>query len=96
MLSEWRLESSVTKAAICMGWKRQGCEQSTGHIQSGSQIGNKHRDAETTAENQRGISMHKIEIDWRKRGLEPSGPSLPARWPANKVAQVMCGCMIVT
>ena len=37
-----------------------------------------------------------IEIDHKKRGLDPQVPGLPAKWPADKVVRVMCGCMIVT
>jgi len=41
--------------------------------------------------NQEALVCNKMEIDVKERGLEPSGPR-----PADKVAWVVCGCVIVT
>jgi len=46
--------------------------------------------------NQRSIAYNKIEIDWKERGLEPSGPRMAARWPADEAVWMTCGCAIVT
>jgi len=42
------------------------------------------------------LAYNMIEIDWKKRGLEPSDPQPASWWPANEVAWVVCDCTIVT
>jgi len=87
-------EALVTMVAVCMGVEETGMQnKAQGCIQSASKLGPRPGMHADTAEQLRSISMHKIEIDWKKRGLRPSGPGPPARWPADKVVG---GGMIVT
>jgi len=39
MLSNGDQRVSVTRAAVCMGWKRQGCKQDTEEHTTGSESG---------------------------------------------------------
>ena len=41
------------------------------------------------------LACNMIEIDHKKRGLDPQVPGLLAKWLANKVARVMHGRVIV-
>src|SRR5882724_5360655 len=57
-------EASVTRAAVCMGWRRQGCEQGTGAHTNGLQVGieNRHMCRHCGAI-RRALVCHKTEID---------------------------------
>jgi len=48
--------ASVTRAAVCMGWKGWGCEQGTGHIQMGSESGMSIEMWKMTAEQSKSVS----------------------------------------
>jgi len=53
---DWRV--SVARAAVHMGWKRQGCEKDTGAHANRLRVRNEHRDVEANCQsNQRSISM---------------------------------------
>jgi len=54
-----------------MGVKRGlGANRARAHTIS-LQVGNEDSMHRTTVEQSRSISIHKVEIDWKKRGLEP-------------------------
>jgi len=50
MLSEWGQRVSVARAAVHMGVEETGCEQDTGHMQTGSESGMSIETRKPTAE----------------------------------------------
>ena len=56
--------ASVTRAAVRMGWKGQGCEQGTGVHTNGVRVRNEHRYVEDDCGAIKGaLACNKIEID---------------------------------
>jgi len=51
-----------------------GCKQGTGCIQSVSESGMRIVHIGPLQSNQEALACNKIEIDWKIRGLGPSGP----------------------
>ena len=66
------------------------------HI-TGLRVGNEHRDAEDNCRAiKEALACNKIDIDSKQReGWNPQVPGPPARWPADKVAWVACGRVII-
>ena len=56
--------ASVTRAAVCMGWKGWGCEQGTGAHTNGVRVRNEHRDVEDDCRAiKEALAHYKIEIE---------------------------------
>jgi len=41
------------------------------------------------------LACNKMEIDEKKEGWDPQVPDPLARWPANDVVWMACGCVII-
>ena len=68
-------EASVTKAAVCMGVKETGMLTGTGAHTNGLQVRIENRYVcSHCGAIRRALVCCKMEIDWEKRGWEPSGP----------------------